>query len=67
MKIQLTTIDDVLDKTPIEQECYEITVMIGDQKFRVSDRNGELSIRVDGDLSITPIAINTIAIKENLV
>jgi hypothetical protein len=46
------------------EDCMEIEVLINEKVYKISEDNGELHIRVDGKINITPKANNAISINE---
>lgn len=65
MKFRKVTVENAVGGKAQTQDCMEIEVIINENTYKVSERVGELHIRVDGQAQITPIANNCISVKEN--
>ena len=65
MRFKKVTVANAVGGKQETQECMEIEIIINENTYKVSERYGELHIRVDGQAQITPIANNCISVKEN--
>ena len=65
MRFRKVTVENAVGGKAKTQDCMEIEIIINENIYKVSERFGELHIRVDGQAQITPIANNCISVKEN--
>jgi hypothetical protein len=57
-----TPSDSPMSVVPVV-ECHEVRITINDTVYKISEYDGLLNIRIDGDLLVLPKASNVVSLK----